>query len=93
MKCTKERFESTSAAFLVNLRFSESKKMFPHSRFANSEISNEPNVSEYMVAKERRVKHHPIWVEAKATLPRSGERRYFSSESIPLSHQLKIGGR
>lgn len=51
-------------------------------------MSNVPNVSEYMVAKDRRVKHQPICVDAKATLPRSGDRRYLSSESIPLDHQF-----
>jgi hypothetical protein len=57
---------------------------------ANSSMSNVPKVSEYIVANDRRVKHQPICVDANATLPRSGDKRYFSSGSIPLHGQLKI---
>lgn len=56
---------------------------------ANSSMSNVPKVSEYMVANERSVKHQPICVDAKATLPRSGDRRYDSSGSIALTCKLR----
>jgi hypothetical protein len=64
--------------------------MLPHNRMANSSMSNVPKVSEYIVANDRRVKHQPICVDANATLPRSGDKRYLSSGSIPLPGQLEI---
>ncbi len=58
--------------------------MFPHNLNANSSTSRAPNVSAYMDAKDRSVKHHPICVEAKATFPLSGESLSESSESMDL---------
>src|SRR3569833_1752807 len=72
MKVMKDLLARSSTGFLVNERFFGLKYTSPHKRRPNSSGLTPPKVSEYIFAKDWRVKLQPISVQAKRTLPFSG---------------------